>query len=77
MFPLWQSVGSLLIPEFRNPPSLLGRNPLSLPFPVPESGVTLPERGWQESKKSAKMPPCCLETYMQLLSWQVEGRGCF
>lgn len=45
MFPLWQEVDSLLIPEFRDTSPLLGRNFLSLLSPVPESGVALPDRG--------------------------------
>ena len=45
VFPLWQGVGSLFISDFRSPLPFARENLLSLPFPVPESGVALPERG--------------------------------
>lgn len=44
-FPLWQGVGSLFISDLRSPLLFAKENLLSLPFPVPESGVALPERG--------------------------------
>lgn len=76
VFPLWHGVGSLFISDFRNPLLFARENLLSLPFPVPESGVALPERGVAGELTEWQNAPLLPGNLHATVVRQVEGTGC-
>lgn len=75
LFPLWQVQETVSSLGLGTTIHAVEKPPFPSSLSLREWGGPARQGGWQESKKSGRMPPCCLETYTQLLSWQVEAEG--